>query len=61
MVNVTEVLVCSMVKEGNKRVMLTFTPKTMSKAEELMQLYDMTLSQLVKMLISEKSGERRQG
>ena len=50
-----------MVKEGNKRVMLTFTPKTMSKAEELMQLYDMTLSQLVKMLISEKSGERRQG
>ena len=48
-----------MVKQGNKRVMITFTQKTQQKADKLLKVYDMTLSQLLKMLIDEKCQERK--
>ena len=48
-----------MVRKDNKRVMITFTPKTQQKADRLIEIYDMTLSQLIKMLIDEKCQERK--
>lgn len=50
-----------MVKKDNKRVMLTLTPKSLSYLDKLMELYDMTASQVVKLLLNKEVQERRIG
>ena len=47
-----------MVKQENKRVMLTVSPVTGQKAEELCQLYDMTFTELFKMMVAVFHQER---
>lgn len=50
-----------MVKKENRRVMLTLTPKSLSYLDKLMELYDMTASQVVKLLLNKEVQERRIG
>lgn len=56
-----EMYLCNMVSKQNKRVFVTFTPKTEVLAKKLCEDYDMTLTELVKMLIAKESSERRGG
>lgn len=48
-----------MVKEENKRVMITCTPKMLQQLDMLCEIYDMSISQLLKMIVAEKAAERR--
>lgn len=47
-----------MVKKCNKRVMITVTPGTEEKCEELCQMYDMTITELFKMMVAVFHQER---
>lgn len=40
-----------MVKEGNKRVMVTISPSTLDKFDELCHAYDMTYSEMLKLMV----------
>lgn len=50
-----------MVKQENTRAMITLSPKTKEKIDYLLDQYDMTLTELVKWLVSEKFNERSNG
>ena len=50
-----------MVKQGNKRVMITCTDKMLDNIEYLCELYDLSTSQLIKMLLSKEVVERKKG
>lgn len=47
-----------MVKPQNKRVMITVQPNTAEKAKDLCSLYDMTLTELFKMMVAVFHQER---
>lgn len=48
-----------MVKESNKRVMITLPKKTLLRLDKLCEIYDMTYSQFIKMVVMEKIQERK--
>lgn len=48
-----------MVKRGNHRVMITCTDKQIDQMEKLCSMYDMTFTQLLKMLVAKEASERK--
>lgn len=47
-----------MVRKDNKRVMITIQPNTLEKAQEICRIYDMTFTELFKMLVADFHQER---
>lgn len=60
MVNIVRCDLC-MVKKGSKRFMITCTPKTIQYSEVLQDYYDMTFSELIKLLVAKEIKERNLG
>lgn len=50
-----------MVKQTNKRIMITLPKKTLERLDKLCEIYDMTYTQLIKMVVMEKLEERKIG
>ena len=48
-----------MVKEGNKRVMITCSQKTIKELGILSEFYDMTITELVKFMAHKECQERK--
>lgn len=48
-----------MVKAGNKRVMITCTEKMLDNIDYLCRLYDLNITQLIKLLVSKEAAERK--
>ena len=53
-----EIILICMVKKENKRVMITMSPKTSDKVKELCNMYDMTVTELFKMMVGVFHQER---
>lgn len=53
-----EVYKVCMVRKDNKRVMITIQPNTLEKAQEICLIYDMTFTELFKMLVADFHQER---
>lgn len=53
-----EVYNVCMVRKDNKRVMITIQPNTLEKAQEICRIYDMTFTELFKMLVADFHQER---
>ena len=48
-----------MIKKGSKRVMITCTERTLEGLEYLQDFYDITASELIKMLVAKEYQERK--
>lgn len=58
MVNIVRLSIWYMVSKDSKRVMITVKPKTLEKIKALQNIYDMSTSQVVQMLVSKEYQER---
>lgn len=50
-----------MVNENNKRVMITCSPKMLKNIQELQRYYDVSITQLIKLLVAKEVAERELG